>query len=271
MPAGVPYIVSNEFAERFCFYGINSILTIYLVQFLHFTDAKGASWQSLFKSGAYFFPMIGAIVSDVFWGKFTTIMTFSIIYCAGCVSLAFFSERPPASARPLDRGVRHRRIKPCVSTNVGDQFTSKNQHLIERAFSWFYSGDQRRARRFSIWFCPILLTRRYGPKLGLRHAGGDDVRGHAGVLDGPQEIRGRPSGRERPGSRTCSAPRAGSSSEPDRASTSSSRASGCCGTSQRQHVDPPGAILSDGTRTWASASRSCRRRSRSSTACSSSR
>jgi hypothetical protein len=43
MPAGVPYIVSNEFAERFCFYGINSILTIYLVQFMHFTDAKGAA------------------------------------------------------------------------------------------------------------------------------------------------------------------------------------------------------------------------------------
>ena len=41
MPPGVPFIVSNEFAERFCFYGINSILTIYLVQFLHFTDEIG--------------------------------------------------------------------------------------------------------------------------------------------------------------------------------------------------------------------------------------
>src|SRR6266568_818428 len=73
MPAGIPFIVSNEFAERFCFYGINAILTVYLVQFLHFTDAKGATWQSLFKAGAYFFPLIGAIVSDVFWGKFRTI------------------------------------------------------------------------------------------------------------------------------------------------------------------------------------------------------
>ena len=96
MPPGVPYIVSNEFAERFCFYGINSILTIYLVQFLHFTDAQGASWQSLFKSGAYFFPMVGAIVADVFWGKFKTIMVFSIAYCLGCVSLALFSETPLA-------------------------------------------------------------------------------------------------------------------------------------------------------------------------------
>jgi proton-dependent oligopeptide transporter, POT family len=165
MPPGVPYIVSNEFAERFCFYGINSILTIYLVQFLHFTDAKGASWQSLFKSGAYFFPMIGAIVSDVFWGKFRTIMTFSIIYCAGCVSLALFSDTPTVIGLGLLMvAFGTGGIKPCVSTNVGDQFTSKNQHLIERAFSWFYLAINW-GSSISIFFCPILLNNpKYGPR-----------------------------------------------------------------------------------------------------------
>src|SRR2546423_13119384 len=88
MPSGIPFIVSNEFAERFCFYGINSILTLYMVQFLHFTDAKGAAWQSLFKSGAYFFPLIGAVVSDALWGKFRTIMVFSLVYVIGCGALA---------------------------------------------------------------------------------------------------------------------------------------------------------------------------------------
>jgi len=166
MPPGVPYIISNEFAERFCFYGINSILTIYLVQFLHFTDAKGASWQSLFKSGAYFFPMIGAIVSDVFWGKFRTIMTFSLIYCAGCVSLALFSDTPTVIGLGLLMvAFGTGGIKPCVSTNVGDQFTSKNAHLIERAFSWFYMAINW-GSTISIWFCPILLSK-YGPRLAF--------------------------------------------------------------------------------------------------------
>ena len=165
MPPGVPYIVSNEFAERFCFYGINSILTIYLVQFLHFTDAKGAAWQSLFKSGAYLFPMVGAIVSDVFWGKFKTIMTFSIAYCAGCVSLALFSDTPLAIGLGLFLvAFGTGGIKPCVSTNVGDQFTSKNQHLIERAFSWFYLAINW-GSSISIWFCPVLLSSpRFGPR-----------------------------------------------------------------------------------------------------------
>lgn len=166
MPPGVPYIVTNEFAERFCFYGINSILTIFLVQFLHFTDAKGASWQSLFKSGAYFFPMVGAIVADVFWGKFKTIMVFSIAYIAGCVSLALFSDTPIAIGLGLALvAFGTGGIKPCVSTNVGDQFTAKNQHLIERAFSWFYLAINW-GSSISIFFCPILL-KNYGPGLAF--------------------------------------------------------------------------------------------------------
>src|ERR1700733_14674025 len=92
MPSGIPFIISNEFAERFCFYGINSILTLYLAHYLHFTDSKAASWQSMFKSGAYFFPMVGAIISDVFWGKFRTIFIFSLCYAAGCVALALFGH-----------------------------------------------------------------------------------------------------------------------------------------------------------------------------------
>src|SRR5258707_10413684 len=80
MPSGIPFIVANEFAERFCYYGINAILTIYMTQFLRLGDADATTWHSLFKSGAYFFPLVGAIVSDVFWGKFRTIITFSIVY-----------------------------------------------------------------------------------------------------------------------------------------------------------------------------------------------
>ena len=53
-------------------------------------------------------------------------------------------------------------IKPCVSTNVGDQFTSKNQHLIERAFSYFYLAINA-GSSISIFFCPVLL-KTYGPK-----------------------------------------------------------------------------------------------------------
>jgi POT family proton-dependent oligopeptide transporter len=93
-------------------------------------------------------------------------MTFSIVYCAGCVSLALFSDTPTAIALGLLMvAFGTGGIKPCVSTNVGDQFTSKNAHLIERAFSWFYLAINW-GSTISIWFCPILLNK-YGPRLAF--------------------------------------------------------------------------------------------------------
>jgi POT family proton-dependent oligopeptide transporter len=165
MPSGIWFIVSNEFAERFCFYGINSILAIYLTSKLHFTDAKAASWQSLFKMGAYFFPMLGAIISDVFWGKFRTIMVFSMVYALGCAALAIFGSTESALiASLLLVAIGTGGIKPCVSTNVGDQFTSKNAHLIERAFSLFYLAINA-GSSISIFLCPILLDKPgWGPR-----------------------------------------------------------------------------------------------------------
>jgi POT family proton-dependent oligopeptide transporter len=148
MPPGIPFIVANEFAERFCFYGINAILAVYMTQHLHFGQAQATVWQSLFKFGAYFFPLIGAIISDVFWGKYRTIMTLALVYCAGCTVLAS-GGGPTTLAIGLGlMALGTGGIKPCVSTNVGDQFTSKNQHLIERAF------------------CPIWLNA-YGPRVAF--------------------------------------------------------------------------------------------------------
>jgi proton-dependent oligopeptide transporter, POT family len=165
MPKGIPFIVANEFAERFCYYGINAILTIYMTQFLRVGDADATTYHSLFKSAAYFSPLIGAIVSDVLWGKFRTIVTFSMIYCAGCTVLALV---PGAFGLLLGLGMvalGTGGIKPCVSTNVGDQFTSKNQHLIERAFSYFYLAINA-GSSISIFYCPVLLSR-YGPRLAF--------------------------------------------------------------------------------------------------------
>ena len=170
MPPGIPYIVINEFAERFCYYGINSILAIYMVQTLQFGEAQATTWQSLFKSGAYFFPMVGAIISDVFWGKYRTVIAFSLAYVAGCAVLALFSGPAGLALGLFLIALGTGGIKPCVSTNVGDQFTAKNQHLIERAFSWFYLSINA-GSLISIFFCPILLEK-YGPKVAFGVPGG---------------------------------------------------------------------------------------------------
>ena len=164
MPPGIPFIIANELAERFCYYGINSILTVYMVQHLHFGDAKATIWQSLFKFGAYFFPFFAAILADVFWGKFKTIMFLALFYCAGCAVVALISG-PSALAAGLFLTAFGTGIKSCVSTNVGDQFTTKNQHLISKAFSYFYFAINL-GSSISIYMCPLWLET-YGPKVAF--------------------------------------------------------------------------------------------------------
>lgn len=165
MPSSIWYIVSNEFAERFCFYGINSILVAFMVGSMKFTDGKALAWQALFKSAAYFFPLVGAIISDVFWGKFRTIFVFSIFYASGCVALALFGSSELALVASLGLvALGTGGIKPCVSTNVGDQFSAKNAHLIERAFSMFYMAINA-GSSISIVLCPELLSNpNWGPR-----------------------------------------------------------------------------------------------------------
>ena len=81
MPKGIPYIIGNELAERFSFYGMKAILIVFMTQYL--MDANGnhdfmskteaVSWYHLFTTAVYFTPIMGAIISDAFLGKYKTV------------------------------------------------------------------------------------------------------------------------------------------------------------------------------------------------------
>ncbi len=108
MPPGIPFIVANEFAERFCFYGINAILAVYMTQPLHFGQANATEWQSLFKFAAYFFPVIGAILSfgvrDSISGVNLTVIGY-ILMAAGVLaiilSIIFNAQRTNTTHREV--------------------------------------------------------------------------------------------------------------------------------------------------------------------------
>src|SRR3954453_16464841 len=83
MPPGVPYIISSEAAERFSYYGMNSILVIFMTQYLlgargqpaTMTKDQADAWYHTFVSAVYFLPLFGAILADALIGKFWTIMS----------------------------------------------------------------------------------------------------------------------------------------------------------------------------------------------------
>ncbi|HEY4234807.1 MAG TPA: POT family MFS transporter [Lacipirellulaceae bacterium] len=154
MPPGIPYIVGNEAAERFSYYGIIAVIAIFLTR--QFRDAAGnlapmdehlaREWQHYFMAACYFFPIIGAVISDWLLGKYRTIIAVQLLYCVGHAVLALMDY-------PLVTGIDPKvllfiglaliavgagGIKPCVSAHVGDQFGQQNKHLMSKAFGWFY-------------------------------------------------------------------------------------------------------------------------------------
>jgi len=146
MPAGIPYIVGNEAAERFSFYGMRAILVVFMTQYLRsrsgalspMSENDADKWYHVFVSSNYFFPIFGAILADAIWGKYRTIFWLSIVYCFGHFALSMDDTRLGLTAGLSLIAIGSGGIKPCVSANVGDQFGASNQHLISRAFGWFY-------------------------------------------------------------------------------------------------------------------------------------
>ncbi len=146
MPGGIPYIVGNEAAERFSFYGMKAILFVFMTKFLlnsageedFMTEPEARTYVHYFVSATYFFPIIGGFIADVFWGKYKTILTLSIVYCLGHLALALDDTRFGLFWGLTLIAIGSGGIKPCVSAHVGDQFGHKNQFLLPRVFSWFY-------------------------------------------------------------------------------------------------------------------------------------
>ena len=101
VPSGIPYIVANEAAERFSYYGMRTILVIFMTRYLVdgtgapdvMTDTQAKSWYHLFSSGVYLTPLLGALLSDIYLGKYRTILALSLVYCLGHLALALDDTR----------------------------------------------------------------------------------------------------------------------------------------------------------------------------------
>ncbi|MFM2169928.1 MAG: hypothetical protein RI957_157 [Verrucomicrobiota bacterium] len=174
MPPGIPYIIGNEAAERFSFYGMRAILVVFMTKYLWLMDAKAGNPMSnaeatehyhSFVAWVYFTPLLGALLSDIFLGKYRTIMLLSLLYCAGHAALACMGLTGQSTQWLLAGLVMiclgSGGIKPCVSAHVGDQFGAKNQHLLSKIYNWFYFSIN-----FGSFFSTLLtpwLLEWYGP------------------------------------------------------------------------------------------------------------
>tara|TARA_B100000745_G_scaffold254343_1_gene176785 strand:- start:209 stop:2215 length:2007 start_codon:yes stop_codon:yes gene_type:complete len=180
IPKGIPYIIGNEAAERFSFYGMKGILVVFMTKYLHIlTDNpnlaamnKAAAIEQYhnFTSWVYLTPILGALLADTLLGKYRTIISLSLIYCLGHLTLAFMGSGGLTPEAWMMTGLAlislgSGGIKPCVSAHVGDQFGESNATWLTKVFGWFYISINVGAFISTI-LTPWLLEW-YGPHLAF--------------------------------------------------------------------------------------------------------
>ncbi len=174
LPRQVPFIIGNEACERFSFYGMRNILTVFLIDYLLTNSVPDqATREGLAKAhfhdfvvGVYFFPLIGGYLSDRFLGKYKTILYLSLVYCVGHLLLAIGDTNATTFYGGLFLiALGSGGIKPCASAMVGDQFDESNKHRAKTVFAAFY-WSVNFGSFFASLFIPKLL-KIYGPSVAF--------------------------------------------------------------------------------------------------------
>ncbi|KAF1687947.1 MFS transporter [Pseudoxanthomonas broegbernensis] len=180
MPRQIAYIIGNEACERFSFYGMRNILVPFLISsvllaYLPEGAQRDGAAKDIFHSfviGVYFFPLLGGWLSDRFFGKYNTILWFSLVYCAGHACLALFESHAGGFYTGLFLiALGSGGIKPLVVSFCGDQFDRSNKDKARVVFDAFYW-----IINFGSFFASLLAP------LFLRHWGPAVAFGIPGVL-----------------------------------------------------------------------------------------
>src|SRR5262245_40607401 len=176
LPRQIPFIIGNEACERFSFYGMRNILTVFLIEYLLVNEVPDEAARTAlakahfhdFVVGVYFFPLLGGYLADRYWGKYRTIFWLSLVYCLGNFCLALFVRDATGFYVGLFLiALGSGGIKPCVAAMVGDQFTVETRSLASRVFQAFYWSINF-GSFFATALIPVLLTAGWaGPRVAF--------------------------------------------------------------------------------------------------------
>uniref|UniRef100_A0A8C7FJK1 Solute carrier family 15 member 2 n=1 Tax=Oncorhynchus kisutch TaxID=8019 RepID=A0A8C7FJK1_ONCKI len=146
-PVSISFIVVNEFCERFSYYGMKAVLTLYFINYLHWDPNLSTAVYHAFSSLCYFTPVLGALIADSWLGKFKTIIYLSVVYVIGHIvkSVGAIPSVGDSTIHIVLSMVGliliafgTGGIKPCVAAFGGDQFDEEHTNERRKFFSIFY-------------------------------------------------------------------------------------------------------------------------------------
>lgn len=135
-----------ELCERFCFYGVRSVLAVYLTNELGCTQSQSTEIYHYYITFCYLTPLLGGLVADQYWGKYKTICILSLVYILGNTIISYGSYILDDTMRAykvtlfglLMVAFGTGGIKPCVSSICGDQFRADDEEVRSQFFNAFY-------------------------------------------------------------------------------------------------------------------------------------
>ncbi len=210
LPRQIPYIIGNEGCERFSFYGMRNILVQFLassVLLAYLPEGRarrhGQGGVPHLRHRRVLLPAAGRLARRTASSASTsTVLWFSLIYCAGHACLALFEGNRTGFYTGLFLiALGSGGIKPLVVSFVGDQFDQSNKHLARKVFDAFYW-----IINFGSFFASLLMPiflRNYGPAVAFGIPGVADVHRHLHLLARPQAVRQRAADARRTRTPSC--------------------------------------------------------------------
>lgn len=163
-PKGLWVLFGTEMWERFNFYGMRAILTLFLVNSLLMKEGDASLVYGGFLGLCYLTPMLGGFISDRFLGNRNCIMLGGSLMAVGQLFLfasANIFESNLGLATTLTwvaLGIiifGNGFFKPNISSMVGSLYPKEEKSKLDSAFTIFYLGINLGAL-FSQWLCPII-------------------------------------------------------------------------------------------------------------------
>ena len=140
-PTGFWFVFWGELAERASFYGMRTILALYLTEVLAFDQSGGAAVMQFFIAACYVAPLLGGWLADRYLGRYKTILYFSGPYVLGHIILGGIETRTAMFIALGLLALGSGSIKPNTSTLMGYIYEEhKKQALLTEAFSYFYAA-----------------------------------------------------------------------------------------------------------------------------------
>jgi POT family proton-dependent oligopeptide transporter len=137
-PTGLYVLFATEFWERYGFYSLAAILTLYMDEHLRFSQQLSGQVYGGYVAGVYFMPLIGGLLADRFLGYNRAVAIGAVLMGFGYLSVAtgtlplFFTGLALVAT---GNGF----LKPNISTIVGNLYRDRPQ-LRDSAFNIFYMG-----------------------------------------------------------------------------------------------------------------------------------